>query len=277
MAQTGFLYEKNTFKALKSYSIVHGVPACASSTCPDIVLQTANGKTKSGCEMKKTPTAAGSLVMKYYNGKWHFGETDGEDEKEFLKFVGTERNLLTGYMNKKTTPWGKSVPLLQNDPSNPNKKIAKGKPFGSYTTKEKKAFYATDLSKYGGTNEVKINIPASIICDYYIKKECSYMNVGTHGFYTLNGHDDLGLQSKIKKAGGVLIPNFADSVSAQIRIRCQAKSTSRGEYQFTMTLQFFGVSASPYNLAPLVNKAGAAIDIRKLKQSNNQLLIEAFG
>lgn len=274
--QKGFIYERNAYNALKKYGISTGAaPAGAASDRPDLEIQK-KGKRSTGCELKLAPTAAGSLVMKYMKGKWSFGETDGDDEKELLKFVGTQYKILN-IMNNKTSKWGKNVPNLQNDPSNPKIKMVKGKRFSDYPVDRKRAFYESDIKRYGGQNEVKVIVPAKFICDYYISKKCSYLNIGTHGFYTLNNRDDLGLNAYLRKMRETVIPNFAESVVAEIRVRCQLKSASKADYQFVMTLQFKSAKASPYNIAPTISKDNAGINTRVLGGKDNLPLLEAFG
>ena len=279
-SQKGFLYERNTYKALMDYGIAAGdLPAGAASDRPDLEIKKSkdrSGSKSTGCELKLAPTAAGSLVMKYYKDKWSFGETDGDPEKELMKFVGTKFNILRDHMNTKRTKWGKNTPMLQNDPTNTKIKIVGKKRFSDYPVDQKRKFYNYDLSNYGGQNEVKVIVPASYICDYYISKKCSYLNVGTHGFYTLNKKDDLSLNTFLRAKSKPLIPNFADSVTAEIRVRCQLKSSSKADYQFVMTLQFKGAKGSPYNLAPLVSKESATISSKKLTDNKNMSLLEAF-
>jgi hypothetical protein len=273
--QKGFIYERNAYTSLKKYGISTGAPpAGAAHDRPDLEVQ--RGKKKTGCELKLAPTAAGSLVMKYMDGKWSFGETDGDPEKELLKFVGEKYKILQDYMNNKTTKWGRNTPMLQNDPSNPKTKVVGKQKFSSYAVAEKKAFYDTDIKKYGGPNEVKVVVPASFICDYYISKKCSYLNVGTHGFYILNRNDDLGLNKSLASMKKPLIPDFATSVTAEIRVRCQLKSMSKADYQFVMTLQFKGAKTSPYNIAPTMSKDNVGINTKVLVGKDNMPLIEAF-
>lgn len=76
MAQQGFVYESNAYDALQKYSISTGGVAGASHDKPDLTIQ--KGKKTSGVELKLSPTAAGSLVLKYYNGKWALGDTGGD-------------------------------------------------------------------------------------------------------------------------------------------------------------------------------------------------------
>jgi hypothetical protein len=250
MAQEGFLYEENAYKALQKYKISTGGTAGASHDKPDLTIQNKSKKT-TGCELKNSPTAAGSLVMKYYDGEWQFGDIGTDPEKEFLVELAKKFNLLKE-MNTSGThgkDWRGKVPSLQNDER--GKKVIVG-------AKDKAAAYKSDLEKFGAQNEVHVPIPAKAICDYYIAKNCSYINVGTHGFFTLAGKDLLGLQPKLKANKNSPIPDFATNASAVIRVRCQYKGG--GDYQFVMTLQFGKVSKSPYNIAPLKKGASAAID-----------------
>ena len=273
--QKGFEYEKNTYTSLKKYGISTGAPpAGAAQDRPDLEIR--RGSSKTGCELKLAPTAAGSLVMKYMNDNWSFGETDGDPEKELLKFIGGKYHLLQNHMNNKGTRWGKNTPNLQNDPSNPKNKIAANKKFSQYSVPQKQAFYESDIRKYGGQNEIKLEVPASYISDYYIAKGCSYLNVGTHGFYTLNNRDDLDLNTQLLKAKKSTIPDFSKSVVAEIRVRCQAKRKSQGEYQFAITLQFKRVKVSPYNLAPTMSKDNVGINKKILDGKDNMPLIKAF-
>ena len=255
MAQEGFVYEEKAYQALQKYGISTGGTAGASHDKPDLTIK-ASGKNPTGCELKNSPTAAGSLVLKYINGKWAFGETDGEVEKEFLKALAQKANLLSTMTNK----WSGKVPMLQNDASG-KKKLR----VGSWSVLEdKKRAYAYDLKTFGGTNEVHIDVGAKAVCDYYIAKKCSYINVGTHGFFTLNNVDSLGLNKNLAKLNQKSIPNFATSASCKIRVRVQQKSSSKADYQFVMTLQFSNVSKSPYNLAPLLSGSKSEIDKNKL-------------
>ena len=209
--------------------------------------------------MKISPTAAGSLVMKYVNGKWAYGEYEGHVEKEFLHSIGEKFKLLE-QMNTKGDAgknWRKKVPCLQNDKDG-NKKIV-----GAKSGKEA---YEKDIKKFGGENEIHIDVPASVICEYYSKKKCSYINIGTHGFFTLNGKDDLDLNKALKDNDLPAIPDFGKSASAIIRVRCQAKGGD--SYQFVMTFQFSKVKKSPYNLAPLKTGSSSDIDKKALKQDS---------
>ena len=68
-SQQGYEYEKNAAAYLKKYGFSDGEPAGASHTRPDIMLSV-RGQNK-GCELKISPTAGGSLVLKYYSKKTH--------------------------------------------------------------------------------------------------------------------------------------------------------------------------------------------------------------
>jgi hypothetical protein len=242
MAQQGFVYESNAYAALQKYNISTGGTAGASHDKPDLTIQ--KGKKKSGVELKLSPTAAGSLVMKYTNGKWDFGDIGDDPEKKFLVALAKKANLLkemndSGQYGAK---WRKAgAPCLQND--------AQGKKIIVPAKLTKAQAYAKDIARFGASNEVHIPVTAKAICDYYIAKKCSYINVGTTGFYTLNGVDELGLNAALAKNKHPAIPNFASATTAKIRIRCQNKGG--GDYQFVMTLQFGSVKKSPYNIAPM--------------------------
>jgi hypothetical protein len=268
MAQEGFLYEENAYNALKKYKISTGGTAGASSDKPDLTIQAKVGRAMvtTGCELKNSPTAAGSLVLKYVDGKWAYGDT-GEDspEKDFLKNLGIEADLL----RKMTSKYKGLEPMLQN--TKDGKKKLKVGNWSVLSHKEKA--YKQDLKTYGGSNELHIDVGAKAVCDYYLKKKCSYINIGTHGFFTLNGVDSLSLNHKLTSAGYPMIPNFAENAECKIRVRVQLKSSSKKDYQFVMTLQFSGVKKSPYNIAPIRAGSKSSIDTNKLKSDP---LISAF-
>jgi hypothetical protein len=260
MAQKGFEYEENAYAALRKYDISIGGTAGASHDKPDLTIQ-AKGKT-TGVELKNAPTAAGSLVMKYYNGKWDYGAYKGEIEKEFIHDMAEAKNLLRtmNVSGKDGVNWRGKIPHLQNDKN--GKKIYVPPALSS----NKRKSYAQDIEKFGGRNEVHIEISATMIAQYYIKKKCSYINVGTHGFFTLNGKDDLGLNKILEKNELPLIPDFTNNAQARIRVRCQPKGG--GDYQFVTTMEFSGVTKSIYNLAPLRRGSKSDIDLAALKKDN---------
>jgi hypothetical protein len=263
-AQQGFVYESNAYNALQKYKISTGGVAGASHDKPDLSLVTKSTKTPAGCELKISPTAAGSLVMKYYNGKWSFGETKGDPEKEMMVSIGNKYKLLEN-MNTAGTAgkdWRGKIPVLQND--------ANGKKILALGFKDKKKAYEHDLKMFGGQNEVHIDVPAKAICDYYNQKNTDYLNVGTHGFFLMNKADPLKLNSRLTTK----IPDFAASASARIRIRCQYKGG--GDYQFVMTLEFSKVSKSPYNLCPIQSPTNVTIALAEYKTPANMELLLAF-
>lgn len=257
MAQEGFLYEEKAYDALHKYGITTGGTAGASHDKPDLTIQNKK-KIKTGCELKNSPTAAGSLVMKYHKGKWGFSsDTKGDAEKEFMLALATKANLLKE-MNTSGSAgagWRGKTPALQNDAA--GKKILVG-----FTDKRKA--YAYDIKMFGAESEVHIDVGGKAVSDYYNSKKCHYINVGTHGFFLLNGTDPLGLNAKLSKGGLTKIPDFSSSASCKIRVRCQNKGG--GDYQFVMTLQFYGVKLSPYNIAPLKSGSKSEIDEKKLSE-----------
>jgi len=277
-AQKGFEYEKNAWEHLKQYGVSGGTgPAGASHDKPDLEIKLANKPdTKTnlkGVELKLSPTAAGSLVLKYTNGKWGFTslEPDADPEKVLLVDLAKQKNVLKemntsgSYGEKwrgtKTKP---KVPYLQNDSEGKKIYIISG---------DYKKNYNKDIAQYGGDSEVKIPISGKVIADYYISKKCYYINVGTHGFYLLGDSDPLKLNDKLRKLGGNPIPKFDDKANARIRVRCQDKS---GSYQFTMTLDFTSVEKSPYNIAPITSASDVSISPTKFNTESNNLLMAAF-
>ena len=262
-AQQGFAYEANAYHALQKYEISTGGVAGASHDKPDLTVK--KGKKTIGVELKNSPTAAGSLVMKYTNGKWDFGDYKGEPEKELLVAVAKKANLLRemNTSGKAGEKWRKKTPVLQNA-KNGSKILAIG---DIKKLEDKKRAYKTDISNFGGPSEVHIDVGSKAVCDYYLSKNCSYINVGTHGFFTLNGKDELGLNKKLKELGEKPIPDFADMSETKIRVRCQLKSSSKSDYQFVLTLQFGGVKKSPYNIAPLKSGSKSEIDTKALQSS----------
>ena len=89
----GFDYEVNAYRALKEYDISFGAsPAGAASDRPDLEIKKGKKNLKTtGVELKLSPTAAGSLVLKYYGGKWsvddHFIRTTVVANIHFIKFT----------------------------------------------------------------------------------------------------------------------------------------------------------------------------------------------
>jgi hypothetical protein len=248
--QQGFLYEMNAYKALKPYGITGRPPAGASHDRPDLELK--SGKSKPvGVELKNAPTTAGSLVMQYYDGEWHFGPTGGDIEKEFMKSIGVKAGILDR-MNKE---WKKPVLQYKN-----GQKVYIG-------AEDSRAAYALDIAKFGGKGgDLYEDVRNKDISNYYNKKATYYMNVGTHGFFLLNNSDPLDLQEKLKKAKQKLIPDFSQPSSAQTKIRVRTHYKGGGSYQFSFTLQFGRVIKSPYNIAPIRLGSSALIDTQKLKR-----------
>lgn len=259
--QQGFLYERNASEFLKKHGVSTGAVAGASHDKPDLELYNPIIKKKAGCELKISPTAAGSLVLKYHGGTWQFGKYEKDAEKEFMVSVASKVNLL----NLINTKWGGTkVPFLQNNAA--GKKI--------YVLTDRKENYKNDMAQYGGANEIHVSIPANIISAYYNSKNTFYINVGTHGFYTMNSKDPLGLNNALRKMKAQIIPDFGNAAFAKIRCRVQAKGS--GDYQFVMTLEFNNVTKSPYNVAPLVGKTSVTIAKEVMNSPNNKALMAAL-
>lgn len=235
MAQQGFQYEINAARVLKGYGIVPDsfTPAGAGSDIPDLMIQR-NG-VKAGCELKITAASAGSLVMKYDQGKWSIGnreETD--DEKIFVQRLADE----VGILDQIQREWNNEPYKFTRDPK--LKKEIDGL--------DKRGIYAAELKRFP---EIKGNIPATKIEEYYNRKKTYYVNVGTHGFYLLGSKNPLGLKD---------IPRFGRAAKAGYRARVQAKGG--GSYQFTFEMSFSITSSnkSPYNIAPIAGKGNVNVN-----------------
>lgn len=256
MAQQGFEYEKSVYRELKKYKIVTGSPpAGAASNRPDLIIQDPKTKKTAGCELKNGTASGGSLVLKYYDGQWHLGDTEGKEEKEFLANLAKKLNILNEMNNGK---WKDKVPHLQNDPKNARRKIIVG-------AKDIREARQKDLQQFGAQNEIRIRIPGKVMCDYYIIKRNSYLNVGSHGFYTLNNKDALNLNDKLKKLKYKPIPNFARTAKLLLRVRSMYKGGDA--YQFSMDLSFTSVDKSEYNIGPLKTGSTSNVDPNQLKQN----------
>jgi hypothetical protein len=253
MVHQGFEYEKKAYKALRKYEISTGGTG-APHDKPDLSIKTRT-RPPTGCELKISATAAGSLVLKYYDGKWSYGDTKGDPEKKFIQVIGEKSHLMRELNDSGAygARWRGKTPHLQNDPKNPRKKILLG-------AKSMMDGYNQDYRLF--REEINIRIDAHYISDYYIKKHCSYLNVGTDGFYTLNNQDALGLLPKLAKNKLPTIPNFSRSASARLNVRIQAKGG--GDYQFVVRFTFTIKQRSPYNIAPLIRGSKSDIDVEAL-------------
>lgn len=254
-AQQGFVYEENATKFLKQFGLSDGITAGASHTRPDLML-TVRGN-QAGCELKISPTAGGSLVIKAYSRStphWRFGEIDhDETEKQFLADLAKNAGVLEAINKKWETPifniadrtgeWERQmlkVPLRQR--------------------------YEYDLKT---CPDIKMELPAAAMTQYYNLKKTYYINVGTHGFYLLGSMDPLGLNERMRKIGAPLIPKFEDVCKITARVRCQSKGITKADaeekskgrigaqgYQFTFTIEFsLPKNTTPYNIAPIDGKS----------------------
>jgi hypothetical protein len=240
-AQQGFQYELNAAEALKPLGLVpkNFKPAGAGHDQPDLMLLYKNQE--AGCELKITAASAGSLVLKYdfASKSWGFGNIKpDEDEKLFIRDLANEIKLF----DLIKTNW-KEIPLKRDN--DPNLKA-----FTSSMSKQQ--IYDRDQKAF---KDIKGEIPASKIEQYYNKKKTYYVNVGTHGFYLMGTTNPYKLKN---------VPRFGDAAKATYRARVQYKGG--GNYQFTFEMQFSMRSKSPFNIAP-VNTGSVNIDMNKLNVS----------
>lgn len=268
-AQQGFIYEENATNFLKKFGLSDGITAGASHTRPDLML-TVRGQ-KSGCELKISPTAGGSLVIKAYaksNPHWRFGEIEhDETEKVFLADLAKSAGVLA----RINTKWSRPIYNIADRDAAWEKQMLK------IPLRER---YDTDLKI---CPDIKMELPADAMTKYYNLKKTYYINVGTHGFYLLGNKDPLGLNERLKKAGLPLVPRFEDKCKITARVRCQSKGVTKADaeekskgriggqgYQFTFTIEFaLPKNTTPYNIAPIT---GASVSILE-SQANYKCLL----
>lgn len=254
-AQQGFEYEKQAINFLKQFKLSDGQFAGASHDRPDIML-TVRGH-KAGCELKISPTAGGSLVIKAYANSrphWRFGEIDhDETEKKFLADLAKSSGVLDE-INKK---WSTPIFNIADRSKEWEKQMLKT---------PLKQRYEYDLKT---CPDIKMQLPANAMTNYYNLKNTYYINVGTHGFYLLGSKDPLGLNARMKKLGAPLIPRFEDVCRITARVRTQSKGITKADaeeksrgriggqgYQFTFTIEFsLPKNTTPYNIAPIDGKS----------------------
>jgi len=254
-AQQGFLYEQNTVNFLKNNNLSDGKFAGASHDKPDLML-TVRGQ-KAGCELKISPTAGGSLVIKAYEKKmprWQFGEIDhDETEKRFLADLAKSSGVLQE-INRK---WSKPVYNIADRTPELEKLMLK------VPLRDR---YKSDLLL---CPDIRIRIDSNSMSRYYNLKDTYYINVGTHGFYLLGNKDPLNLNNRMKESGKKIIPTFESVCTIVARVRCQSKGVTKADaaekskgtigaqgYQFTFTIEFqLTKNTSPYNIAPISGKS----------------------
>jgi hypothetical protein len=236
-AQQGFQYEINAADLLKPMGFVPTsfVPAGAGHDQPDLMLQY-KGK-KAGCELKITAASAGSLVLKYDSknkkSPWGFGDVKANDEeKMFIKDLADDVDLFK-LINKE---W-KEIPFKRDKDKLWEATAGKLKP---------KERYERDRDTF---KDIRGEIPATKIEEYYNKKDTYYVNVGTHGFYMMGTKNPLKLKD---------VPTFGNSAKAIYRARVQYKGSDN--YQFTFEMQFSMKSKSKYNIAPVDGKSVTIIE-----------------
>jgi hypothetical protein len=207
-------------------------PAGAGSNQPDLMLQ--HKKKKAGCELKITAASAGSLVLKYDSkdkkDPWKFGDIKKEDdEKQFIADLAEEVGLFDILKKQwKEVPFKRDKDLLWESTA------------GKLTPQQR---YERDRDTF---QDVRGEIPATKIEQYYNKKDTWYVNVGTHGFYLMGRKNPLQLKG---------VPMFGSSAKATYRARVQYKGA--GNYQFTFEMQFSIPTnkKSPFNIAPVDGKS----------------------
>lgn len=254
-AQQGFVYEENATKYLKKFNLSDGITAGASHTRPDLML-TVRGKAE-GCELKISPTAGGSLVIKAYaysTPHWRFGEVDhDETEKKFLMDLA----IKSGALAEVNRRWDTPIYNIADRTKDWERQMLK------IPLKQR---YDQDLKT---CPDIKLVLDSKAMSDYYNLKNTYYINVGTHGFYLLGNKDPLGLNERLRGVGKPIIPKFETHARLTARVRCQSKGVTKADaqersknligaqgYQFTFTIEFaLAKNTSPYNVAPIDGKS----------------------
>lgn len=234
-AQQGFQYEINAVNLLKPMGFVpqNFQPAGAGSDQPDLMLKYKNKE--AGCELKITAASAGSLVLKYDSSKkkWGFGDVKKDDEEKYFIVQLADQIKLFDLINKQ---WNE-IPFKRD----------KDKLWEATAGKlDPRKRYERDRDTF---KDIKGEIPASKIEEYYNKKDTYYVNVGTHGFYLMGNKNPLKLKG---------VPTFGQSAKAIYRARVQYKGSDN--YQFTFEMQFSMKNKSPYNIAPVDGKSVSIIE-----------------
>jgi hypothetical protein len=233
-AQQGFEYEKNAANILKPMGLVpkNFTPAGAGSSQPDLMLE--HKKKKAGCELKITAASAGSLVLKYdakdKMNPWKFGDIKKDDtEKLFIQDLADEVGLFD-IIKKEWT-------------EKPFKREKDDLWLATAGKLTKKQQYERDRDTF---HDIRGEISATKIEQYYNRKDTYYVNVGTHGFYLMGTKNPLGLKD---------VPRFSSCAKATYRARVQYKGSDN--YQFTFEMQFSIPSSkkSPFNIAPVDGKS----------------------
>lgn len=276
--QQGFQYELNTAAFLQTIvtsASPNGVvlagfrPAGAGSDRPDIVINF-NGAAD-GLEMKISPASFGSLVIHYnltgtllnLGSRWQWGDVEGREEATFLRDVGNGARVLQTL----TSNWANPPNLISD----------KQEWYEDSQLPALRERYNQDLAN---CPDQRFPVASSAISTYYNAKNTHYINLGSHGFYTLGSSDPLGLNQAIRNRNDTIsapnqlpeVPNWDDCHTAQIRCRCQSKGVTRAEereritgsqlggwgYQFTAEFTVSQVVGSPYNVAPI--STGVTID-----------------
>lgn len=238
-AQQGFQYEINAANVLKKLNITpkNFSPAGAGHDQPDLMIMK-DGK-EAGCELKISAASAGSLVLKYdVKRGWGFNPIDRtEKEKLFIKDLADDVGLFK-IIDKQWT----ELPAKRD---RANKDATWKAFFGNMSNKE---MYERDLKLF---KDIKGEIPATKIEQYYNKKDTYYVNVGTHGFYLMGSKNPLKLKD---------VPMFSRAAKATYRARVQYKGSGNYQYSFEMQFSIPSGKKSPFNIAPVRGKSVTIIE-----------------
>lgn len=241
----GHEYEWLVYNHLVSVNgrYVKDVPA-GNLNRPDLLIS--NGKKVfSGCELKISPKASGSITFNYTKKGWQLNLTKtSSPETVFLHNIAKEIDLLSIVRKD----WlGKPLRSIPVDPRT--------------LRMTKKAIYESDHRKFP---DIYVHtIKPIVISRYYNIKETYYMNVGTHGFYLLGGKDPLGLNARLSQHGMPPIPKFElflENVKGRARVQYKGHDKN---HEFTFSLVMGKLKPSIYNLAGVKNPSSVVLDPSK--------------
>lgn len=225
-SQQGFQYEEHVAEFLKTLGFVPKdfKPASAASDRPDLILQV-KGK-KAGVELKISDASAGSLALQYNpdaKQHWGFGDVKGV-EKEFLASIAEKSGMLKLINDR----WS-AVPAKHSTRKT------------GATRDERMAEYTAELEKYP---DIRVEIDPKTIEQYYNHKDCTYVNIGTHGFYLLGPSNPLKLAE---------VPRFSDAAKTSARARVQYKGSGKYQFVFEFSFRIPLAKRSPFNIAPVLH------------------------
>lgn len=232
-ARRGFTYELNVVNNLKKHKFVpKGFTPAASENRPDIAIQNAKGT--AGCELKiSTNVGGGSVNFIHDKGKWKFETKTKLPEQQFLIKVAKK----AGFFEVLAEEWAAAP--LKRTPMTKELTALHGK-----MTREQ--IYQADRERF---RSFSLKIDPRVLEKYYLEKQAQYINIGTHGLYTLGTSDPLAMNKSLVARRMRKVPRFADV--AVMTMQVVVKNKGAGKWHQFMIEGRFNIplaKKSPYNL-----------------------------